>query len=105
MFVKIMGGEPVADTDMRKTHILFDDVTVVSFVRRDGVPYAEITTYDSAMETFEMLGNAYVFNDSGMFISAFGFAEIPNASAAQHAADEAQAELNKLVDRSRRTKH
>ncbi len=78
MLVKIMGPEDAPDADTRKSFILFDNVAMVSFLRhQDGTAVAQIDQPDHPIESFEIVGNAYVLNSDGEEIVAFGAAPIP----------------------------
>ena len=74
LLVKMMSSEDTPDTDSRKSHQLFTDVVKVEFQRGEcGEGYMDLLFKDSEdVETFDVVGNVYVMNESGKTISQFG---------------------------------
>lgn len=72
MFLKIMSGEDVPDSDTRKSFQLFDHVESADFVREDGKPQVHVVFDDAPDETFDLLGNCYLMNDGGKTVASFG---------------------------------
>ncbi len=89
MFVKLMSSENAPDQDSRKEFRLLADVIAVIFKRRveapepDDTPHAIITFKDLSVESFPLVGNAYVLNDEGKTIEKFGVAPLGDFPAKQ----------------------
>lgn len=82
MILKLMGPESASDSDTRKTFRLLCGVSAVDFGRSEvcSASYADVTFNDGETERYNLNGNAYVMNDSGKTISAFGVAVIPEGN-------------------------
>jgi hypothetical protein len=71
MFVKIMSGEVVPDSDMCKCFRLIDGVVSADFNREGKRPTAFVTFDDGGSETYDLNGNCYLMNDSGKTVASF----------------------------------
>lgn len=82
MFVKLMSDENAPDQDSRKEFRLLADVTAVIFKRRveapveDDTPHAIVIFKDMTVESYPLVGNAYILNDEGKTIEKFGVAPL-----------------------------
>ena len=80
MYLKLMGAENAPDGDSRKSHRILANVAAVNFVRvekdegpEEGVfAFVTYTPDIDGIETFHLVGNAYVLNDNGDTIDHFG---------------------------------
>lgn len=87
MFLKLMSDEDLPDNDSRKSYTLIERVEEVRFARdAGGAPFVEyIDTHGARMDR-ALYGNAYVYNDIGHVIDAFGIAS-PYATAGEDQPD------------------
>lgn len=93
MYLKIMGPEDCPDSDTRKTYRLLEGVTACLFYRKvdqasavlkeeweEGIDAkVNVVFTDDEEMTFDLVGNAYVMNESGKTISSFGCAPAPES--------------------------
>lgn len=78
MFLKLMSDENIPDSDTRKSYRLLARVDAVHFNRSPEAPEpshnarAYVTFEGGEREEFDLVGNAYVMNDTGKTIEKFG---------------------------------
>jgi hypothetical protein len=74
MLVKLMGNESLSDNDTTKTYQLISKIISIKFSRivSDHLSYAKLVFEDESSEEFELVGNVYIFTDSGISLSNFG---------------------------------
>jgi len=72
MFLKIMSGEPEADSDSRKAFKLFDNVESAQFSRDGTGSHVEVLFSDGDTEIFPCDGNVYLMNSGGETVAKYG---------------------------------
>ena len=78
--VKIMSSEDIPDSDSRKGFHLISGVKSVMPMRgEDGRAFVSLHYPDGSGEHVEIQGNAYIMNENGKTIAAFGCAPYHNA--------------------------
>ena len=71
MYVKIMAGDNIPDTDPKKCFTLYADVDLVNFLRdKEGGPEIEIIN-GGQITTVKLTGNVYCLGDMGANIAVF----------------------------------